>query len=72
MSDGQTFSNDMRIFNKGPKKTKRLTERIQIVVTPKMMDSIDNLLDKRYFFNRSEFVRHLITRYLDSKKEWIN
>ena len=71
MIDGRLFSNNMSIFNKGPQKSKRLTERIQLVVTPKMMASVDNLVDKGYFLNRSEFVRHAITRYLDDEKEWI-
>ena len=64
------FREDMRFFNQGPTKNQKLTERVQIVVTPKMMTSIDNLINNGYFFNRSEFIRHLITRYLDNNKKW--
>ena len=59
----------MRYFNRGPTKLKRYTERIQIVVLPKMMTSIDNLINKGYFFNRSEFIRYLISKYLEENKE---
>ena len=63
------FLEDMRHFNKGPTKTKRYRERISIVVLPKMMTSINKLVDKGYFFNRSEFIRYLISRFLEDNKE---
>ena len=65
------FREDMRYFNKGPTKPKRYTERIQIVVKPKMLKSVDILINKGYFFNRSEFIRYLISRYLEDNKEWL-
>lgn len=65
------FREDMRYFNKGPTKPKRYTERIQVVVKPKMMSSINTLVDKGYFFNRSEFIRYLISKYLEENKKWI-
>jgi len=65
------FREDMRYFNKGPTKPQRYTERIQIVVKSKMMDSINKLVSKGYFFNRSEFIRYLISKYLENNKEWL-
>ena len=63
------FLENMSHFNKGPTKLKRYTERIQIVVLPKMMASVDKIIGKGYFFNRSEFIRYLISSFLEDNEE---
>ena len=62
---------DMRAFNKGPRSPKRLTEQLIVYVTPQMSKAIMRLIEEGYFPSRSEFLRHLITRYLDNKKSWL-
>ena len=65
------YKGDMRIFNQGPLLPKRLTEHVTVVITPKMLKSVTKLIEEGHFSSTSEFLRHLIIRYLDNKKSWL-
>ena len=67
----ENYKGDMRIFNQGALLPKKLTERVTIMVTPKMLKAITKLIEEGNFPSRSELIRHLITRYLDNKRSWL-
>ena len=64
------FPADRRIFNIGGRKGRSIimTERVQVMVTDKMLEAIDFLVEIEKFPNRSEFIRHLIVKYFDNIK----
>ena len=64
------FPEDRRIFNIGGRKGRpiTMTERVQVMVTDKVLEAIDFLVEIEKFPNRSEFIRHLIVKYFDNIK----
>lgn len=46
----------------------KLTEIINIMVTPHIRERIEELIEQGKFPNRSEFVRYVIIKYLDEEK----
>ena len=62
-----TLWGDQRKYNKGQKLPKILTERIVVLITPNTLKTINKLIDKGVFPNKSEFIRHTIRKYLDEK-----
>lgn len=62
------FPSDMRKHNRAGPNPPRLTERINLYITPYMRDSIEKLVKKGKFPTISEGVRYMITRYLDDDR----
>lgn len=46
----------------------KLTEIINIMVTPYIRDKIEDMIEQGKFPNRSEFIRYLIIKYMDEEK----
>ena len=61
---------DLRKYNKGPTATKRLTERIVLMITPTMLYAIEKLIKKGKAANKSEFIRHVVTNHLNHINGW--
>lgn len=66
----KVFPLDMRSYNKGnwAGRPKVLKTQINVNVTSQMEKAIDIIIESGLFFNRSEFIRHLIINYIEDLK----
>ena len=70
---GRTKATDFRKYNEGTWKNrpkKRLSEQVLCLISPSTKYAIQKLIEKGRFPNTSEFMRHLIIRYLDETESW--
>lgn len=60
------FPNDMRRFNSwGKRKKSKMSESLNLLISPQMERGINLLIREGKFKNKSEFIRYLIIRYFD-------
>lgn len=61
---------DQRKHNKGRNRPKKLSEQLNLFISPKMLKSIEKLVNRGHFPNKSEFVRYVIRNYFDGFHSW--
>ena len=54
----------VRLYNKS------LTSYITFLVTPKIREKMDKLIENEIFPNKTEFLRYLIIKFFDDNPEW--
>jgi len=60
------FPKDMRKFNSWGKREKsKMTESLNLLISPQMKRGIRILIEHGKFRDRSEFIRYLIVKYFD-------
>ena len=61
---------DQRKWNRGGKRPKMLSADLRVCISERMEKSINKLVDKGIFPNKSEFVRYVIRNHLDEMRRW--
>jgi len=67
-----TLRGDQRKYNKGRNRPKKLSEQLNLFISPKMLKSIEKVVKNGDFPNKSEFVRYVIRNYFDGFNSWSN